>query len=164
MEVLDDEGKTLLIMPQRQVIRQRLRHHAVLVSLRNADGHIFLYKKTVASSGNAQGGTWFSAAYGQLVAGESRLDAGMRLLHSVFGISGVELFEVARFRQPVENPGGNPITTLFLTAKTTIIPKLREEEASEGIFVDKEEFRALMRDFPHMAPPLWNLALPYLFP
>lgn len=163
IEVLDDEGKTLLIMPQGQAIRQKLRHHTVLVCLRNARGHIFLYKKTAASS-DAQGETWLPAAHGRVVAGESRYGAGIRLLDHMFGISGVELFEAATFKQPVEGPVSNAVTTLFLTAKTSTIPRLRDQEASDGIFVDREEFRAIMRDYPHMVTPFWSLALPYFFP
>ncbi|SBV94284.1 hypothetical protein KL86DPRO_10672 [uncultured delta proteobacterium] len=163
IEVLDDEGKPLLIMPQGQALRQKLRHHTVLVCLRNARGHIFLHKKTAAGSGDAQGEAWLPAAHGRVVAGESRYGAGIRLLDHVFGISGVELFEAATFKQPAGGLAGNAVTTLLLTAKTSIIPRLRDQEASDGIFVDREEFRAIMRDYPHMVTPLWSLALPYFF-
>ena len=161
IEILDNAGKTLCIMPEGPAMRQKLRHRAVLVCLRNAQGHIFLYKKTAASPADLQGDIWLPAVYGRVLAGEARYDTGERLLEQMFGISGVDLFKAATFRQPAAE---NADTTLFLTARTSSMPRVNEREASDGMFVDREEFRAIMRDFPHMATPLWSLVLPYIFP
>jgi isopentenyldiphosphate isomerase len=155
IEVLDEGGRPLLVMPQTQVLRQKLRHHTVLVCLRNANGHVFLYKS------EEQEGIWLPAIHGRVVAGESRHDAAMRLLKNVFGISRVAVSDVARFRQPAADSAGNVDVTLFLTAKTSAVPRFREQDAPDGIFVDREELRAVMRDYPHMVTPFWNLALPY---
>lgn len=160
VEIIDAAGKTLLVMPREQVLRQRLRHRAVLVCLRNTRGGIFLHKKYSAGDG---GETWLPAVHGLVLAGESRLDAAVRLLSAELGISGLEVSEVARFAQSASGSAENVETTLFLTAKTSALPRLPEPESHEGMFVDQEEFKAILRDYPHMLPPLWNLALPYFF-
>lgn len=168
IEVIDVAGKPFLVMPQEQVLRQRLRHRAVLACLRNTKGRIFLYKKNIAAAAEGSNDIWLPALHGRVMAGESRYDAASRLLETQLGITGLELFEVARFTQPASGPAVNLIenieTTLFLTAKTSAIPRLREHEGQEGMFVDEEELRAILRDYPHMLPPLWNPALPYFFP
>lgn len=175
IEVVDNAGEALLIMPRDQVLRQKLRHRTVLVCLRNTGGGIFLYKKHSASSGatlsvssdpgpvDDSGDHWLPAIHGRVLAGEARYDAGERLLGQVFGIAGLELFETARFSGAQSGLAGNVETTLFLTAKTSAIPWMRNNEVQEGLFVDQEEFRAILRDYPHMLTPLWNLALPYFF-
>ncbi len=160
IDVIDNAGKPLLTMPQSLVLRQKLRHRTVLVCLRNADSHIFLYKNP-AGTGDAQGETWLPAIFGRVLSGESRHAAGVRLLDRVFGITGLEIYETARFTPPPAGPSGNVEVSLFLTAKTSIIPHIRDQE---GMFVDGEEFRAILRDYPHMVTPLWNQVFPYLFP
>lgn len=160
VEIIDAAGNTLLVMPREQALRQRLRHRLVLVCLRNTRGGIFLHKKISAGDG---GETWFPAVHDLVLAGESRHDAAVRLLGAELGISGLEVSEAARFTQPPSGPAGNVETTLFLTAKTSALPRLPEPENQGGMFVDQEEFKAILRDYPHMLPPLWSLALPYFF-
>jgi|GEM_PF-3062802 len=160
VEVIDAAGRTLLVMPREQVFRQGLRHRAVLVCLRNTQGGIFLHKKASAGDG---GETWFPAVHGLVLAGESRHDAAIRLLGVELGISGLEMFEAARFALSASGPAENVETTLFLTAKTSALPRLSEPEVHEGMFVDQEEFKAILRDYPHMLPPLWSQILPYFF-
>lgn len=160
VEIIDAAGSALLVMPREQALRQRLRHRIVLVCLRNTRGGIFLHKKSSAGDG---GETWLPAVYDLVLAGESRQDAAVRLLGAEFGISGLEVFEAARFAQPASGPVGNVEATLFLTAKTSALPRLPELDNQEGMFVDQEEFKAILRDYPHMLPPLWSFALPYFF-
>lgn len=159
VEIIDGAGRTLLVMPREQVVRQRLRHRTVLVCLRNMQGAIFLHKKMSAGDG---GEAWLPAAHGHVLAGESRHDAAVRLLDRELGISGLEVSETARFA-PAYGSAGNAEATLFLTAKTSALPRVPEPESQEGMFVDQEEFKAILRDYPNMLPPPWNLALPYFF-
>lgn len=161
--VIDAEGNDLLFMPEPQVIRQKLRHRTVLVVLRNTRGHVFLYKSTTGSGQELQGETWLPAVHGRVLAGESRYDAALRLLDATLGVTELELYEAARFSPPDTAPVGNVETTLFLTAKTSALPRLDTQDPLSGMFVDKEELRAVIRDYPHMVTPLWGLALPYFF-
>ena len=162
LEVTDSAGKTLLHMPQGLVMRQKLRHRAVLVCLRNTHGHIFLFRSSTVLPGT-QGNVWAPAVFGRVLAGESRYAAAHRLLEKELGISGLELFERGTFIPEATEHAGNVAVTFFLTAKTSAIPRLAASEAQDGMFVDREEFRAIMRDYPHMLTPFWNRAMPYFF-
>ena len=162
--VMDAVGNDLLIMPETQIVRQKLRHRTVLVALRNTHGHVFLYKSSAAGSGSdQQGEVWLPAVHGRVLADESRHDAALRLLGETLGIAELELFEAARFSHSEIGHVENVETTLFLTAKTSALPRMRTQDSLDGMFVDKEELRAIIRDYPHMVTPFWNLALPYFF-
>lgn len=154
IEVVDNGNRPLLIMPQRQVLRQHLRHRSVIVCLRNLAGDIFLHKRSVPEK---HGGLWTLAASGRVLAGESRYAAAERCLETEQGITRLELVEAASI--PPSSATRNAETTLFLTARTSAIP-----QAAEGIFVDREEFRAILRDFPHMVTPFLHLAGSYIYP
>ena len=163
IEIIDDAGKTLLIMPQSHAVRQRLRHRTVLVCLRNAKGLVYLFKTQAIPSDESKGDVWVPAAHGRVFAGESRHAAATRLLEQSFGVSGVDLFEAAMFSSPTTEGFGNITVTLFLTAKTSVIPRSSDQDGSEGIFVDSEEFNAIAHTYPHMLTPFWNQTVPYLF-
>lgn len=163
LEVTDDSGKPLLHMPQGLVIRQKLRHKGVLVCLRNMQGHIFLFKSQTPLPG-AQADAWTPAVFGRVPAGESRHATALRLLEKELGIASLELFEKGTFiPKTASQEAGNIAVTLFLTARTSAIPRLSALDAQEGMFVDREEFRAIIRDYPHMLTPLWSRALPHFF-
>jgi len=164
IEVIDDAGKTLLIMPQAQILRQRLRHRTVLVCLRNAKGLLYLFKRPIITPGEQRRDAWVPAAHGPVFAGESCYDAGARLLEQVFGLFDVELFEAATFSQSATSPEGNSTVTLFLSARTSAIPRLSDQDNPEGLFVDQEEFRAITYNYPYMVTPFWNQVIPYFFP
>lgn len=153
VEVLDNENKPLLIMPQHQAVRHNLRHRGVAVCLRNLTGHIFLHQRPVSE---AHGGQWNLAASGRVLAGESCYAAAERRLEEELGITGLQLFETTAI--PASPATGNVAVALFATMKTSAIPK-----AQEGIFVDREELRAILRNFPHMVTPLLHAAVPHLY-
>ena len=157
IEVVDASGSPLLRMPQTHVRRQNLRHKAVFVCLRNTRGDIFLHKRPGAGV-KEQAGLWSLSASGHVRAGESLYDAAARRLGEVLGVTGVELHEAGNI--PPSSLTDNAGITLFMTAKTSLIPKF----ASEGMFVDREEFMAILRDFPHQVSPNVLLAAPYLYP
>ncbi|MDL2209970.1 NUDIX domain-containing protein [Desulfovibrio sp. OttesenSCG-928-O18] len=154
IEVVDGGNKPLLLMPERHVLRQNLRHRAVIVCLRNLAGDIFLHKRPAPDK---HGELWSLAASCRVLAGESRHAAAERCLEAEQGIRDLELIEVASI--PSSPATRNAEATLFLTARTSAIP-----QAGEGVFVDREELRAILRDFPHMVTPFLSLAAPYIYP
>lgn len=158
LEVADAFGKPLLIMPREHVLRQKLRHKAVAVCLRNACGNIFLYKAQYRAATH-YGGLWNLAAFGEVLAGESFYDAAERRLAEEIAVTGVELHETARLAPSPQT--GNAETAIFLTTKNSMLP--RYDSRQNGMFVDRDEIRALLRDFPHMVSPFLRQALPYLF-
>ena len=160
VEVLDNTNTVLLVMPLKQVLRQKLRYRVVLVSLRNGRGEVFLHKRSVSHL-ESHIGLWNLAASGPVLAGESRYMAAARRLEEELGISGIELHEAARIAPTLMTD--NTELTLYISSKNSAIPRMKPEEAHEGMFVDREEIRAIMRDFPHMITPHLHLAQPYLF-
>lgn len=162
LEVADDAGKTLLVMPRGHVLRQKLRHKAVLVCLRNIHGHIYLFKSPTALPGT-RGDVWAPAVFGRVQAGESRYTAAQRLLETELGIRDLALFEKGTFTPEMTEQAGNVIVTVFITVKTSAIPRLAGHDTQDDMFVDREEFRAIMRDYPHMLAPFWNRAVSYFF-
>lgn len=152
VEVVDAKGKPFLVMPQRQALRQNLKRRSIVVCLRNLAGKIFLHKSQPVEG---QGATWGLAASGAVLAGESRLEAAERLLQAELGIVRLDMEEHG-FMPPT--PGsGNVETILFVTAKTSAIP-----HSPDGMFVDREELKAILRDFPHMAAPYLHHTATYL--
>lgn len=160
VEVLDAAGKPLLRMPLERVRRQRLRHRAVAVCLRNGNGLVFLHKQPT-TGGQEPAGQWNFSASTKVAAGESSYDAALRKLREELDITGLELYHAGAIK-PCEITE-NAEVALFLTAKSATIPRMRGQEPWDGMFVDKEEFAALLRDFPYMMAPVLQLAGPYLF-
>lgn len=160
LEVTDNTGSPLLIMPEEQVLRHRLRHKGVIVCLRNLHGQIFLYKRPQQAS-IPHGGLWSFAASGRVYAGESFYDTAERLLEDEVAVTGLELTEVARLEPTTQT--GNAEAAVFVTARSSVLPRIPELGVQNGMYVDQEELRALLRDFPHMVTPFLQLAAPYLF-
>lgn len=147
-------------MPLERVRRQKLRHKAVAVCLRNKQGHIFLYKHS-ARSPLEQTGLWGFSATGRVFAGESRYGAALRRLHEALAVTELELYEAGTIAPCAITE--NAEVFLFLSAKTAAIPQIRNQDFWDGMFVDKEEFSALIRDFPHLVAPALQLAGQRLF-
>lgn len=159
LEVTDTGGKSLLIMPEEQVLRHKLRHKGVIVCLRNLRGQVFLYKRP--QSAVPHGGLWSFAASGRVYAGESFYDAAERRLEEELAITGLDLAEVARLEPSPQT--GNAETALFLTARSSVLPRVPEPGMQTGMYVDQEELRALLRDYPHMVTPFLPLVASHLF-
>lgn len=160
VEVVDAANRPLLHMPLELVRRQRLRHKAVAVCLRNKRGHIFLHKPSAGGSFE-QAGQWSFSATGRVFAAESCHDAALRELRETLAVTELDLYEAGAIAPCAVTE--NAEVFLFLSAKTAAIPQMREQDFWDGMFVDKEEFAALVRDFPYMVAPLLQLAAPRLF-
>lgn len=155
LEVTDNAGKPLLIMPETQVYRHKLRHKGVIVCLRNPRGQFFLYKRPQQAS-VPYGKLWIFAASGKVLAGESYYDAALRCLEEGLAITGLELTEVTRLAPSPQT--GNAETALFVTARNSILPRVPEPGVPNGTYVDQEELRALLKDFPHTVTPFLQLS------
>lgn len=154
VEVIDASGRPLMIMPLASVVRQNLRHKAVIVCLRDAKGRMFVHKRP-PESGPAHAGTWTAAAGGPVLEGESFHDAAERLLAEDLGLENLEKTEVDRL--PSSQFTGNRVTAVFLTGKTSAMPRV-----NEGMYVDREELMAILRDYPHLTTPNLRLAAHYI--
>ncbi|CAK7032304.1 MAG: hypothetical protein DELT_00410 [Desulfovibrio sp.] len=160
LEVADDAGKPLLVIPEEQVLRQKLRHKGVIVCLRNLQGRVFLYRRPQSTTVR-HSGLWSLAASGRVIAGESFHAAAERHLAHELSITDIDMAEVARLAPSVQT--GKAEAAIFLTARTSILPRIPDYSPQTAMFADQEELRALLRDFPHMVTPFLQLVLPYLF-
>ena len=160
LEVLDASGKPLLLMPQQAVARQGLQHRAVLVCLKDRSDKIFVHKRPAGAA--LYPAMWDISACGHLVAGESHHDAAIRLLKEQLGIDSMDFFAPHGVQDAFPGPG-NALFRLFITARTSAIPKPDTGEIHDGMFVDQEELEALEREFPEQITPFLRLAIPRLF-
>ena len=160
IEVIDAANRPLLHMPLELIRRQSLRHKAIAVCIRNKHGHIFLHKHPEEGPPEHTG-QWNFSATGHVLAGESCYGAAKRRLYESLAVTGIELHNVGTIA--ASSITKNAEVSLFLSAKTAAIPQLREQDFWDGMFVDKEEFTALARDFPHLVSPVLQLAEPRLF-
>ncbi len=154
LEVLDQAGRPLLVMPRDRVLRQRLRHRLVVVCLYDREGRVYIQKR--ASGRSLHPGLWTISAAGHVLAGEGRADAAQRELAEELGIHGLELtLSVLAPPSPVTN---NAEVSLFSTNPVSSVPRLNPDAVEEGMFVDHDELRAMVTDLPHLLTPalIWT--------
>lgn len=159
IEILDTADKPLMVMPVGPALKQDLRHKTVMVCLRNTRGHLFM-RKCPAGGDIAYSGLWNVAASGIVLAEEACRDTAARLLREETGISGLECTQIDRL--PPSPLTGNTVTAVFMTGKTSAIPRLESSDIQEAMYVDREELLAFLRDYPHMATPFLRLAAQYM--
>ncbi len=154
LEVLDRSGKTLLIMPRKSVLRHKLRHRMVLVCLRDLEDKIYVHKRARGCATHP--GLWNISASGLVLAGEARMDAALRELAKGPGVSGLELTLTVVAEPSVAT--GNAEISLYRTHPVSALPRPNPATIEEGMFVDRDELRALVRDLPHLLTPalLWT--------
>ncbi len=149
LEVLDQSGKPFLVMHRDGVLRQRLRHRVALVCLRDPEGRIYVHKR--ARGRSAYAGLWNVSASGRVLAGEARHDAALRELAEELGISGLELTLTARIEPSAATD--NAEISLYCTHFVSAVPRPNPDEIEQGMFVDRDELDALVRDMPHLLTP-----------
>lgn len=157
VEVVDAAGKPFLIVPLDLAFRQKLRHRSVIACLRNMQGDVFLHKRPSFETKD-HAGVWGFSASGRVFAGESCYEAALRRLEEELRITDLELSEVGRLLP--SSLTEHTETVVFLSTKTSAIPR----NMKDGVFVDREEIMAILRDFPHMVTPDFHLAIPHIFP
>lgn len=161
LEVLDNKGRPLLLMPKESVQRQHLPHKVVLVALRDHEGRLYLHKRSRTRA--RQPSLWNISVSGPVLAGEARADTALRRLAEDLGIRNVPLR-----RQAVIPPSAatdNIEVTLFLAGPTMLPPYPNSNVAEESMYVDQDELEALARDLPQMLTPAlhWVLGIDGVF-
>lgn len=155
LEVLDANGRPLLVMPKESVQRQHLRHKVVLVALRDQDGKLYLHKRSRTRA--RQPSLWNISVSGPVLAGEARADTALRRLAEDLGIRNVPLREQAVI--PPSATTDNVEVTLFLAGPTALPPSPNASVVEESMYVDQDELEALARDLPRMLTPALHLVL-----
>lgn len=155
IEVVDEQCKTLGILPRGEVHAKGLFHRAVHVFLFNPKGEIYLQKRAYDREENP--GLWSSSASGHIKAGEALYSAAKRELLEELGLK-VKLEDLLQVPPCPETHW--ECTTLFIgyTDKT---PKPNPKEIVEGRFFSVQELEKLLEENPEIFSPifrfLWQL-------
>lgn len=162
VEIVDLGDRPLGIMPLSEAHRQALPHRSVLVLVYDGQGKVYIQKR---SPGKAlYPGRWDVSATGHVMAGESRLDAAARELEEELRVRPSRLDLAAEF--PAGPDSGWEFTALYRATGLRVAPAPNPQEVADGMFVDRDELRALIGEFrEHLTPALvtcWEMGL--IFP
>lgn len=163
LEVFDESGRFLLVMPKESVLRQRLVCRATVVALMarmDNEERVFLCK--LSRRHPVHPGLWDISASSYLFPGESFLDAALRSLAARLVRAEMNLAPVVHMPPTPETR--NRELVLFKSRPGSSHPPLRPEgEVEDTLFVDREELAALMRDMPELTTPALRLAAGHVF-
>jgi len=156
VEILDQQGRPLLLMPKQTALARDMPHRMALVALRERGGRLWLARNPKQTPDTPH--CWDFSARGQILAGEARASAAARLLEEALGLSDA---------QPLPQAVLPPLA--FEGARQCILftaVQRGEQVASkgEGMFVDKDELDGLAEHFPDLLSPclLWCVQNGYL--
>ena len=149
LEVLDSDQRPLLLMPRKYALRQSLPLKVVLIVLRDKEGKIYIHQRSRKKG--SYGGSWGPSAAGYVKAGESFKDAALRELAEELGVTSVQLRRVAEVKP--EPATGMSYVVLFLSSPANVLLQPDPDEIADGMFVDRDELEALLRDLPELVTP-----------
>jgi isopentenyl-diphosphate delta-isomerase len=161
LEVLDAQDRPFMLMPRNQALRQKLPLKVALVVVRDQNRKIYIHQRAKKKSTYAR--TWTVSAAGYVKAGEALEDAALRELSEELSVTSAKL-KLAATARP--SPGtDNSLVALFLSNPAQVIITADPSEISAGMFVDKDELSALLRDMPELIAPAlkWAHAVCDLF-
>ena len=145
VEILDQRGRPLLLMPKQTALVKNMPHRVALVSLRDRGGRQWLAHPRRSKPGKPR--CLDFSARGQVLAGEAQADAAARLLHETLGLADAKAVQRAVL-PPLASEGACRFT-LFTAVQ-------RSGQASfetEGLFVDADELAGLAEHFPDLLSP-----------
>ncbi len=151
LEVVDEHGRVLALLPRGEIHHQRLRHRAVHVFIFSKKGDIFLQKR--ASHKDEHPGLWDSSAAGHVSPGEPYLIAARRELQEELNIL-CNLLEVAEIEACAETGWEFVAFYMGVTDKKPV-PDPREIET--GRFFTMEEVERLLQKDPDIFTPAFRL-------
>ncbi len=149
IDVVDDRNRPLAVMPIDEVHAQALRHRAVAVMVYDADGKVYLQKRSMSKSRFP--GLWDLSATGHVTAGEAVEDAAARELHEELGLA------VNRLRF-IASVGPGPATgwefvSIYSAGIVLDTPRPNPEEVDGGYFVDRAELGCMVKNFSELLTP-----------
>lgn len=148
LELLDDGGSTLVLMPRLHALKQNLRLRLAAVVLRTRQNKIVLHRRSEEDLEDP--GVWDLYTDFVLV-GEAPRDAAIRLLNDAAQIGGLRLADIAEIEH------GNMRFTLHVAdLPAGVYPAGNEGELLE---LDADELRGLMRDSPELFSAVLNRAV-----
>ncbi|RUM88689.1 MAG: NUDIX hydrolase [Thermodesulfatator sp.] len=154
LEVVDQFGNRLGLLPRGKIHEQKLFHKAVHVWIFNPEGRLYLQKRSRLKDENP--GKWDSSASGHVAPGEPYPVAARRELKEELGLL-CGLTEVGRL--PASEETGYEFVVLF-KGSTRKVPRPNPMEIEEGRWFSSEEIEDWLRRHPKEFTPtfrlLWN--------
>jgi isopentenyl-diphosphate delta-isomerase len=149
LEVLDSRQRPLMLMPRKYALKQGLPLKVALIVLRDKEDKIYIHQRS--SKKGSYSGDWGPSAAGYVKAGESFKDAALRELAEELGVSSVHLKRVAEVKPDPST--GMSYVVLFVSNPANVLIRPDPDEIAAGMFVDRDELEALLRDLPELVTP-----------
>jgi isopentenyl-diphosphate delta-isomerase len=149
IEVLDQRGRPLLLVPRQSAQAMDLPHRSALVLLREGDGRLWPARSPARSPNDVQ--RWDFSARGPVLAGEAGTSAAARLLLEALGLPDMQPIRQAVL--PSLAFEGARRCILF----TAVLRRGQVPSQAQGMFVDKDELAGIAEHFPDLLSPclLW---------
>lgn len=149
IEVVDEGNRPLAVMGIDDVHAQTLMHRSVVVLVYNAQGKVYLQRRSASKSRFP--GRWDLSATGHVTAGEAVEDAATRELAEELGITGKRLRRVGE--APPSPATGYEFVTVFSAGVVQETPVPNPDEVDGGYFVDRTELSCLIDQFRELLTP-----------
>ncbi|MBU0979827.1 MAG: NUDIX domain-containing protein [Nanoarchaeota archaeon] len=143
VEVVDDEGKVLRIVPRSVMREENLRHKSTVILVFNSKGEVFIHKRSMEK--DVFPGVYDIFCGGVVGAGESFDEAAKRELAEELGIGDAEPKFLFKYRYKDDK------TSNFFHVYSAIYDGLiefRDGEIDEGFFMPLEKVEGFMAKNP----------------
>jgi isopentenyl-diphosphate delta-isomerase len=145
-DVVDLHDQVVRQAPRREVHARGLLHRATHVMVHNAQGRLFLQKRSMSK--DTFPGCWDSSCSGHLDAGEDYATAARRELGEEIGWHDMSLPLRPLVRLAASPETGQEFIQIYVMGPTAGPFELHPGEISEGRWVAPEELDALIHDHP----------------
>ena len=149
VDVVDEANHPLAVMRLKDVHQQHLRHRAVFILVYDAQGKIYLQKRSAAKK--IFPGHWDISAAGHVKAGEPCLLAALRELEEELGLTPPTLKELHRL--PANPDTGFEHAVLYSAGKTRLPLHPNPDEVESITAYDREELDCLAKNFRGQLTP-----------
>ncbi len=149
VEVVDEQDRTLGVLPLDEVHRQSLMHRSVLILVYNMKNELYLQKR--GKNKSLYPGRLDISASGHVKQGESREDAAIRELYEELGLRVDRLTRL--YEIPASNDTHFEFLTLFTAGKFSQPPTPNPDELDGGHFVDPDELDFLVSEYRDTLTP-----------
>ncbi len=162
VEISDGYDRPLILTPLNAALRRKLPRRIVLVGLRDGHGRLFLPRRSFHLPRHP--GLWDISVTGDVLAGESLEGAALRELRQRLGIAGARIRAVASLPY-TDSEGASLSATFFLAGPVSSPPCPAPESVCDGMFVDADELRGLVRHQPDLLTPelIWAARSGWVF-